>query len=84
MDSNAQDIKILSRKKELLPETAIQELKVAVKGEVLIKGEAPDEAYRAALDRWNKAWIQEAVKTDPQDFVLRNYADYLPGHHCIL
>jgi hypothetical protein len=61
MGSNSQDIKILDRKQHLLPESAIQELKAAVKGEVVIKGEASDEVYRAALDRWNKAWIQEAV-----------------------
>jgi FAD/FMN-containing dehydrogenase len=61
MGSNARDIKILDRKQQLLPEIAIQELKLSVKGEVIVKGEAPDDVYRAALDRWNKAWIQEAV-----------------------
>jgi hypothetical protein len=61
MGSNAQEIQILSRNKQLLPETAIQEVKGAVQGEVLIRGEAPDEVYRAAIDRWNKAWVQEAV-----------------------
>jgi hypothetical protein len=61
MGSNAQDIKILNRKQQLLPESAIQELKAAVKGEVIIRGDAPEKVYRAAIDRWNKAWIQEAV-----------------------
>jgi hypothetical protein len=61
MGSNAQDIKIFSRKQQPLPDVAIQELKATVHGEVIIKGEAPEEVYRAALDRWNKAWIQEAV-----------------------
>lgn len=63
MGSNAQDIKVLNRKRQLLPESAIQELKAAVKGEVIIRGDAPEEVYRAAIDRWNKAWIQEAVSS---------------------
>jgi hypothetical protein len=65
MGSNAQNINILNRKQQLLPKTAIQELRAAVKGEVILGGEAPDEMYRAAIDRWNKAWIQEAVRYVP-------------------
>jgi hypothetical protein len=51
MGSNAQDIKVFSRKQQLLPEAAFQELKGAVQGEVIIKGKTPDDMYRAALDR---------------------------------
>ncbi len=84
MGSNAQEIKILSRKQQLLPETAIQELKAAVRGEVIIKGEAPDEVYRAALDRWNKAWIQEAVSYLPSFCALNPVINCLPGNYCVL
>ena len=59
----AQNIKIVRRNGEALPETAIKELKVAVKGDVLFKGEAEEEVYRAAIDRFNKGGIQEAVRT---------------------
>lgn len=63
MGSMAQNIKIARRNGEALPETAIKELKAAVKGEVLFKGEAEEEVYRAAIDRFNKGGIQEAVRT---------------------
>lgn len=61
MGSVAQDIKIVSHEGEILPESAIKELKSAVKCEVLFKGEASEEAYLAAIDRFNKGGIQEAV-----------------------
>ncbi|KAE8454687.1 hypothetical protein EG329_000310 [Mollisiaceae sp. DMI_Dod_QoI] len=35
-------------------------LKTSVKGEVLIKGEAAEDKYRAAIDRFNKAGVAEA------------------------
>jgi hypothetical protein len=63
MGSIAQDIKILRRNGEVLPETAIKALKAAVRGEVLFKGKAEEEAYRAAIDRFNKGGIREAVRT---------------------
>ncbi|TAQ85202.1 hypothetical protein B7494_g6476 [Chlorociboria aeruginascens] len=44
-----------------LPVIAIEELRSLVKCEVLIKGEAKEEAYVAAIDRFNKACIQEAA-----------------------
>jgi len=84
MGSNAQDIKILSRKQQLLPEAAFQELKGAVQGEVIIKGKAPDDVYRAALDRWNKAWIQEAVSYLPKLLPLNFAINHLPGYHRLL
>jgi hypothetical protein len=62
MGSMAQNINIVRRNGEALPETAIKELKAAVKGEVLFKGEAEEEVYRAAIDRFNKGGIQEAVR----------------------
>jgi hypothetical protein len=61
MGSTAQDIKVVNRKGDILPESAIKELKSAVKCDVLIKGEAGEEAYHAAIDRFNKGGIQEAV-----------------------
>lgn len=71
MGSIAQDIKIVRKNGEVLPETAIKELKAVVKGEVLLKGEATREVYRAAIDRFNKSRIQEAVRiqTIPGDAV---------------
>ena len=73
MGSAAQAGKIFNRKKQVLPAAAIQELKTAVHGEVLIKGEPPDEIYRAAINRWNKAWIQEAVSSLPPGHGYREY-----------
>ena len=71
MGSVAQEVKIINRRKQILHAAAIQELKTAVQGEVLIKGEAPDEVYRAAIDRWNKACIQEAVSSLAQGLDLQ-------------
>lgn len=51
---------VIRKNGELLPLTAIQDLKSQVKGEVLVKGEVPDDAYRAAIHRWNEAYITEA------------------------
>ena len=52
---------VIRNNEELLPLTAIQDLKSQVKGEVLVKGEVPEDAYRAAIHRWNEAYITEAV-----------------------
>ena len=53
----------LSRKNgEILPKAAIKELK-AFQFEVVLHGEAPEEVYNASINRFNKAWIREAVKT---------------------
>ena len=40
---------------------AIRELKSQVKGEVIVKGEVSELNYKAAIHRWNEAFIQEAV-----------------------
>jgi hypothetical protein len=61
--SNAQDTNIFSRTQQLLPETAIQELKAAAKGEVIVRGEAPDEVYRAAIDRWKQSFDSRSRKS---------------------
>ena len=52
---------IIRKNGEVLPVTAIQDLKSKVKSEVLVKGEASEDAYRAAIHRWNEAYITEAV-----------------------
>lgn len=61
MGSIAQNIKIVRLNGEVLPEQAIKQLKAAVKCDVMFKGEAEEEAYLAAIDRFNKGRIQEAV-----------------------
>jgi hypothetical protein len=61
MGSVAKEITITSRKGDLLTQEAVKELKNAVNCGVVIKGEADEERYRAAIDRFNKAWIAEAV-----------------------
>lgn len=53
--------KILLKNGEPLPPEAIEDLKSVLKCEILIKGEVPEEAYRAAIHRWNEAYITEAV-----------------------
>ena len=63
MGSIVQEIKIVSRKGEILPESAIKKLKSMVKCEVLVKGEASEETYLAAIDRFSKGRIQEAVSS---------------------
>ena len=62
MSLKSQGIQIVRRNGEVLPESAIKELKAAVKCEVLFKGETEEEVYRAAIDRFNKGGIQEAVR----------------------
>lgn len=52
---------IVRQNGEVLPPTAISDLKSKVKSEVLVKGEATEDAYRAAIHRWNEAFITEAV-----------------------
>jgi hypothetical protein len=64
MASISQEIKIVSRKGEVLSIATIQELKDAVKCKVMLKGEADEELYRAAIDRYNKAWVAEAVSVE--------------------
>lgn len=54
------NISVLNKKGEILPQAAIKELK-AFKSELVIKGEASEEVYRAAIHRWNEAYIEESV-----------------------
>jgi len=61
MGSAYQSINIVRRNGETLPEAAIKQLKTSIRGEVLFKGEADEEAYRKAIDRFNKAANAEAV-----------------------
>jgi hypothetical protein len=61
MASSARRIHILRRNHEVLPEAAIRELKDSIGGEVIFRGGAAEKVYRAATDRKNKVWIQEAV-----------------------
>lgn len=57
----AQDIKILSKKGHVIPIASIQEFKGSFDCDVVIKDETSEEIYRAAIDRWNKAFVAEAV-----------------------
>jgi hypothetical protein len=61
MGSISQKFNIVSRNGKVLSEASIQKLKTSVKGEVVIKGEATEDVYRSAIDRFNKAGIKEAV-----------------------
>lgn len=61
MGSIIQKINIVSRNGIVLSEAAIQQIKSSVKGEVIVKGEAAEDVYRNAIDRFNKAGIKEAV-----------------------
>lgn len=55
------NINIVNKSGEKLPESAFADLTTSVKGQVVIKGEAEEDVYRAAIDRYNKAFIAEAV-----------------------
>lgn len=79
MGSTGKDIQIFRRNKELLPDSAIKDLKSSIKGEVIVKGEAADDIYRDAIDRWNKVWVQEAVR--PPLFIPSRTTDPELGHH---
>jgi hypothetical protein len=56
-------VPVLRKNGEVLPLTAIQDLKATIKGNVLVKGEASEEDYRVAIHRFNEAYITEAVRT---------------------
>ncbi|KAF8847587.1 FAD-binding domain-containing protein [Acephala macrosclerotiorum] len=56
----ASKFQIVSRKGVVLEESALSHFKTSVKGEVVIKGEAAEEVYLAAIDRFNKAGVDEA------------------------
>jgi len=56
-----QNVQLIAKNGDLLPATAVEELKTSLKCEVLLKGEAPEDTYRAAIDRFNQAVIEEAV-----------------------
>lgn len=64
MSSTVKEIQIVGRNGEVLSATAVDELKTAFKCETLLRGEAPEETYRAAIERFNKAVIEEAVSSD--------------------
>jgi len=63
MGSIAPGIHIVRRNGEVLSDAAIKELKSSVKGDIVFKGGVEEDVYRAAIDRVNKAFIQEAVRT---------------------
>ncbi|KAH7311839.1 hypothetical protein BKA65DRAFT_574448 [Rhexocercosporidium sp. MPI-PUGE-AT-0058] len=52
---------ITSRSGEVIPQTSVNDLISTVQGEVLVKGQADEIAYLAAIDRFNKATISEAA-----------------------
>ena len=39
-----------------------QKLKDALRGQVLIKGQTPDEEYQPFVQRWNLAYTSQAVR----------------------
>lgn len=61
MGSSIEEPQLLRRNGELLPSTAFSELKSVVKGQVVVKGEAPEDIYQAAIHRFNNVVIEEAV-----------------------
>lgn len=61
----ASKIQIFSRKGAVLEASILEQIKSSVAGEVVIKGEAAEEVYRAAIDRFNKAGVAEAVSAYP-------------------
>ncbi|KAH8645912.1 hypothetical protein BGZ60DRAFT_424785 [Tricladium varicosporioides] len=60
MGSDTGEARLLRRNAALLPSTAISDLKSAVKCQVVVKGEAPEDIYRAAIHRFNNAVVEEA------------------------
>jgi hypothetical protein len=54
---------ILNKKGEILPTSAIEELKASIECEVVVKGEATEDVYRKAIHRFNEAFILEAVSS---------------------
>lgn len=44
-----------------LTDEDLQGLKDSVKGKVVIKGHVSQTEYEAAIDRWNHAYIKQAV-----------------------
>jgi len=61
-DGHLQNTSIMSSvKNEALDRQILLDLKQKLKCELVIKGESSDEKYQSAIDRWNKAYIQEAA-----------------------
>jgi hypothetical protein len=54
---------LFSRKNgETLSATAIAELKDTAKCNIVVKGQTSADEYQAAIDRWNRNCIKEAVR----------------------
>lgn len=39
----------------------IENFKISIKGQVIVKGEATEEEYKASVMRWNQVYIKQAV-----------------------
>jgi hypothetical protein len=53
---------MLDQNGEVLPNSAIKELTSSADAEIFIEGETPYEIYKMALDRFNQAYVAEAIK----------------------
>jgi hypothetical protein len=59
-----------SARNKVLDQRILLDLKQKLKCELVIKGESSDEKYRSAIDRWNKAYIEEAASPIPVHFLI--------------
>lgn len=64
-------------------DAVIKELKSQVKGEIIVKGDASEVDYKAAIHRWNEGFIQEAVSRTPLACLLRPFLRVYTGSHCV-
>ena len=39
----------------------IDELRVAIKGSLIVRGETSEDEYTKAISRWNEVYVQQAV-----------------------
>ena len=56
------DTQLRRKNGEILSATAIAELKDTVSCNIVVRGQASADEYRAAIDRWNHNGIKEAVR----------------------
>jgi hypothetical protein len=79
--ASASGVHVKNLKDQEVPVSAIEELKTTTKCEIVVKGESPAEIYEEAIDRWNKIFPKQAVRSSYTSMKLKT--DRYEGNHCL-